>query len=274
VAPATCQVLQGKTVATKPVTLSQSFLDQFKTLNLNSLGQPYATATSWMAHFIGDPTQLASRTLASNSEKEVYVDPSFAGTSGKPLGLDPFTLTSEGLTITARQTPPALLNALYNMPYTSGVLQSKKLFSQTYGYFEAKAMMPAGKAMWPAFWLLNSNAAWPPEIDVFEMFDGTNPNVLTMTTHWKQNGTGPHQFSYCKVTVPNAATEYHLYGVLWNSTRITYYVDHVPVVTLATPPGLNTSMYLLVNLAVENGITTATPASADFKIGWVTAYKY
>ena len=271
---AACQVIQGKAEATTSVTLKQSFLDNFKSLNKASLSLPYQTATSWMGHYAGDPATVGSRTLAGNSEQEIYVDPGYAGTTQKPLALNPFQITSDGLIITATRTPAQLKAALSNFPFYSGMLQSKKLFSQTYGYFEAKAKMPTGKAMWPAFWLLNADGAWPPEIDVFEVFDGTKPGNVTMTTHWKQNGSGPNQQTYCNVVVPNAATQYHLYGVLWNATRITYYVDRQPVATMATPAGLNSSMYMLLDLAVEKGFDSTTPATANFGIGWVTAYRY
>ncbi|HVI52557.1 MAG TPA: glycoside hydrolase family 16 protein [Candidatus Sulfotelmatobacter sp.] len=272
--PATCTPVQGAAIPTRDVVLQQSFLDNFKTLDKAALGRPYQTATTWMAHFAGDPSQVNFRTLPANNEQEIYVDPSYAGTTPAPLRLDPFTLTPDGLVITATRTPAQLKAALSNFPFYSGMLQSKKLFSQTYGYFEAKAKMPTGKAMWPAFWMLNVNGAWPPEIDIFEMFDGTKPDKQTMTVHFKTGGYGPHQATYCNISVPGAETAFHLYGVLWNMERITFYVDRSPVATFATPPGLNTPMYMLLDLAVENHIDATTPDTAQFGVGWVTAYKY
>ena len=272
---AACTLVQGQAVATNEVSVKQSFLDEFKSLDKAALGRPVQTATNWLGYYaFGNPMLAGARTLSANQEHQIYVDPGYAGTTSQPLRLDPFKITPEGLLITATQTPAELKSALSNFPFYSGMLESKKLFSQTFGYFEAKVKMPTGKAMWPAFWLLNSNGAWPPEIDVFEMFDGNNPDKLAMTTHWKSNGNGAHDQTYCNVTVANSSTQYHLYGVLWNPNRITYYVDREPVATLATPAGLDTSMYMLINLAVEKGHDATTPSTASLGVGWVTAYKY
>ncbi len=76
------------------------------------------------------------------------------------------------LVITARQeqyTAPD--GAKFN--YTSARLKTQGLFSQAYGRFEARIKLPAGQAMWPAFWLLGDNFGsvdWPKcgEIDIME----------------------------------------------------------------------------------------------------------
>ncbi len=44
-------------------------------------------------------------------------------------------------------------------PYGSGGLTSNGTF--THGYFEARVRVPAGKGLWPAFWL-TSSTRWPP----------------------------------------------------------------------------------------------------------------
>ena len=42
--------------------------------------------------------------------------------------------------------------------YTSARLQTKGLFSQQYGRFEARIKIPKGQGMWPAFWMLGSTS--------------------------------------------------------------------------------------------------------------------
>ena len=48
--------------------------------------------------------------------------------------------------------------------YTSARINTSGLFSQAYGRFEARAQMPFGQGLWPAFWMLGSNidsVSWP-----------------------------------------------------------------------------------------------------------------
>ena len=56
------------------------------------------------------------------------------------------------------------------IPYTEGYMHTKSKFSRTGGYFEFCAKFPAGKGLWPAFWLAAQNGNWPPEIDIAEWF--------------------------------------------------------------------------------------------------------
>src|SRR6266436_9642412 len=76
------------------------------------------------------------------------------------------------LVITARQEAFAGPDGT-KFNYTSARLKTQGLFSQAYGRFEARIKLPAGQAMWPAFWLLGENfgsVGWPKcgEIDIME----------------------------------------------------------------------------------------------------------
>ena len=71
--------------------------------------------------------------------------------------------------------------------YTSARLQTKGLFSQQYGRFEARIQIPKGQGMWPAFWMLGNNidtAGWPAcgEIDIMENI-GKEPAMVPWTLH-------------------------------------------------------------------------------------------
>ncbi len=59
--------------------------------------------------------------------------------------------------------------------------------SWTYGYFEARLKLPAGKGTWPAFWMMPKNfTAWPDdgEIDIMEEV-GYRPNYVSSSIHCK-----------------------------------------------------------------------------------------
>src|SRR5206468_2525137 len=100
---------------------------------------------------------FGGRTLSSNGEQQYYSDSS--------VGVNPFAVANGVLDITA--SPGANPGALW---YNSGLITTEGMFSQTYGYFEMRAKLPAGQGMWPAFWLLPSDKSWPPELDVLEAF--------------------------------------------------------------------------------------------------------
>lgn len=142
----------------------------------------------------------------------------------------------------------------------SGMLRSR--WSGQYGYFECRMKVPAGRGMWPAFWLIPQDAKWPPEIDVVEIVDdgriGTRQSfhflhgrgAKTATVHasrldrfhaWRPG------FDY--------ADDFHRFAVDWTPDRVRHYVDDVLVVDRAFAWRHNDGSdagpaHVLVNLAV------------------------
>ena len=196
---------------------------------------------------------------------------SHAGTSGSPLGLNPFSDQNGILTITAAPAPAAALPYLGGYQYTSGMLNTQNSFSQTYGYFEMRAQLPAGgQGLWPAFWLLPENNGWPPEIDVLEQVSGSNSNIFS-SVHDVSGNTG------ASFNVGDTSTGFHTYGVLWTPQTVTFYFDGQKLFSMATPADMNQPMYMLMNLAVGGswpGSPNATTnwALANMKIDYVRAY--
>ncbi len=249
-----------------------TFDDEFNSISL------YNSSTGsgvWKTSFIsGNQTgsqSFTSRTLAPNAEQEIYVDPSYAGNGSTALGLNPFSISNGVLTITAANTPTSDLAALSGFKYTSGLLTTEKSFSQTYGYFEMKAELPAGQGVWPAFWLLPTDGTWPPELDVMEQVGGGN---VYETSHYR-NASGATTQSAFATYVPGNTTGFHTYGVLWTSTTLSWYVDGVEVATAAPPSDMNKPMYMLVNLAVGGTWPGSPPSNfttAQMEVDYVRAY--
>src|SRR5690242_14779975 len=94
---------------------------------------------------------FGGRSLPSNGELEYYSDSS--------VGVNPFSLGNGALTITA--APGANPE---NLPYNSGLITTEGMFTQTYGYFEARIEAAQGAGMWNGFWMLPADKSWPPEI--------------------------------------------------------------------------------------------------------------
>ena len=96
-----------------------------------------------------------------------------------------------------------------------------------YGRFEARAQMPYGQGLWPAFWMLganiNSGAGWPAcgEIDIMETI-GTDVGENHGSLHspgWDPTAVYP---------LPDGssyADGFHVFALEWDPGEIRFYVD-------------------------------------------------
>lgn len=148
------------------------------------------------------PYGPGDRTLPDNGERQWYADPGWLQ--------DPFSLTNNGLRITARTADPSQLGGQYNpssLPYISGLLTTDDAFRQQYGYWEIRMRTPRGKGFWPALWLLardhslytvspNNTYDWPPEIDIMEAHGD----------RWNQLHYNWHSFKQDQATGQTAGT--------------------------------------------------------------------
>lgn len=246
--------------------LTLAFDDEFNSLSLSN-GQTGTWATTYG---YGGVDALTSRTIPSNSEQQIYVDSNYAGAGGgatTSLGINPFSITGGVLSITAQATPSADLGLLFNRPYTSGMLTTLPSFSEKYGYFEMSAELPSGAADWPAFWLLPVNASSKTELDILE-YKSTNPNVSYGTEH--DNGASQG----VQIYIPGATSGFHTYGLLWDPTHLTWYVDGAEVAQMATPSDMNQQMYILLDYAIGpfSGTPDTTTTTSAFQIDYVKAW--
>ena len=147
--------------------------------------------------------------------------------------------------------------------YTSARIETKGLFSQQYGRFEASIKIPKGQGMWPAFWMLGSDIdtnPWPAcgEIDIMENI-GNAPAIVNGSLHGPGYAPGNVTASY---RLPSGALRdgFHLYAVEWDPQQIRFYVDSTQYATF-TPSNLpsgspwefNKPFFILLNVAVGGG---------------------
>jgi beta-glucanase (GH16 family) len=265
-----------------PLSLHLTFHDDFDEHPLSGgrWTPHYAGGAAWPAarYWGGDGSDFKRKT-AWNGEQQIYVDPRYAGRETTALGLDPFKIRDGVLSIVASRTPEALKPVLFNNEYVSGILTSQSNFSQKYGYFEIRSKIPIGTGVWPAFWLLADNGGWPPEIDVMEG-RGQRPGDLVMTTHWRIPASGFVESCGFDFSIPDTATAFHHYGVLWQRDRIVYFIDRKPVSEIKAPVGFNDPMYMIVNLAMGSKnfegvgfVDGMSPNSVEFEIDRISAYQ-
>jgi beta-glucanase (GH16 family) len=193
------------------------------------------------------PHGLSSFTSPSNGERQIYVAPGFEGAGTRDLGLNPFSVQGGVLSIAARRAPPGVGAAIWNYPYVSGLLSTRDWFSQAYGCFEMRARLPAGKGLWPAFWLLNQDGHWPPELDILEQL-GRDPKTIFVTAHSQATGKQTHDGA--PSVVADTSAGFHTYAALWTPREIAWYFDGRRVYAAPTPSDMHAPMYVLINLAV------------------------
>ena len=266
--------------ADAPATLDrkafiQTFTDEFTTFDWYDLDPVTRRGNAvWTTNFLFRPNadDAGNRSLTNNGEQEIYVDKEFKGTGFTPLKLNPFSIKGGKLIITAAAAPTGALPYLSGYHYTSGLITTRKSFTQTYGLFEIRAKMPKGQGLWPAFWLMPSDGSWPPEIDVMEILEN-KPDVLYTSVHTKDKDQGnPTMLS----TIADSSADFHTYSVDWEPDQIVFYVDDHEVTRKPTPSDLHKPVYMLANLAVGGnwpGKVDPTVLPAQFEIDWIRAYR-
>ncbi len=142
--------------------------------------------------------------------------------------------------------------------YTSTRITTKNKKQFQYGYFEARAKLPVGHGIWPAFWMLGANidqVGWPKsgEIDILE-YVGKEPAMVFTTLH-TQDSFG-NSINTKKTKIEGIENGFHRYGIDWTKDKMDFFVDDVLVYTFqpkekndATWP-FNQPFYFLINMAI------------------------
>lgn len=230
------------------------FADEFDSLQLDTL--------KWNTAFLWGPD------LVINSEAQYYVD-----IGREPwFGWNPFVLDGEHLTIRAAATPAGLRQKANDQPYLSGIITSYDHFKFTYGYVEARAKVPYGRGLWPAFWLLNHQyVGGKPEIDIME-FIGHDRDVVYHTYHYFDHYGTLRSTPSQPTTGTDFTNGFHTYGVDWSPGLLVFYVNGVEVHRISDPSVSSQDMYVIANLAVGGWWAGLPDASTVFPADYVLDY--
>ena len=175
-----------------------------------------------------------------------------------------------------------------NREFTSARILSKNKGDWKYGKVEVRAMLPKGRGLWPAIWMLPTEhiyGNWPAcgEIDIMEHV-GYNPDSVFSTVHTKSFN---HMIGTQKskaIKLENAYNAFHIYSIEWDAEKIDFLVDGKLQSTFSNSGNgfaewpYNQAFYLIMNLAVggnwggKYGIDE-TIFPATFKIDYVRVYK-
>lgn len=129
-------------------------------------------------------------------------------------------------------------STLGSREYTSGLIQSYDKWTQLYGYFEARIKVPYVRGLWPAYWMMpdrgpSAGSQWQRrdtakgamEIDIMEVLSEWGPGRNSVATHWDGYGTDHKQWGTTQIYFGPTPDGYHVFGLLWEPGKLTWYVD-------------------------------------------------
>lgn len=112
--------------------------------------------------------------------------------------------------------------------YTSARLKTIGKGDWSYGRFDIRARLPAGRGTWPAIWMLPTleRLVWPDdgEIDIMEHV-GYKEGLVHGTIHTQAFN---HRIGTQKVDtirIDDATTAFHVYSIEWTPDKLEWFVD-------------------------------------------------
>jgi len=156
--------------------------------------------------------------------------------------------------------------------YRSGIIHSVDTWSRKFGYFEAQIKFSVSRCTvgdlapkspfcmsnHPAFWLTSrenlTNSRTQSEIDIAEGLQG---QLCNLVHYWVRSVSQPEK-RFC--VQPKAPAAWHTYGVLWEATVVSFYIDGKLLNKISLPGGFNRDMFIVINHAVAKAWTPSNGA--------------
>ncbi len=177
--------------------------------------------------------------------------------------------------------------------YTAGIdtdTDAPNGFSQKYGYFECRCILPEGADIWSAFWLMNDGVynengtgTDGTEIDIFESdcYGDLFNNAVTSNLHYDGYGDAHKAMGAEKNYVDNNPyKEFNTYGLEWNENEYIFYINGVETFRTDFGGVSQNEEYLILSVEMkgENGIPSEREnvfsAEAQFIVDYVKVYQY
>jgi beta-glucanase (GH16 family) len=180
--------------------------------------------------------------------------------------------------------------------YEGGDVSSYQLFSQTYGYFQVEAKMPATtlQGLQETLWLYPENqtlfGGWPDsgEIDYGEFYsDYSNADFPVIHYPGSTNDPNSQTTNGCTLANITPAGQFNTYALSWTPTTITAYFNGVPCITDTyapyvtlpdtAPAPFDEPFFLAFTAALGQGsdsVASWTPLPATTQIKYVRVWQY
>ena len=115
--------------------------------------------------------------------------------------------------------------------YSSARLRTYGKGDWKYGRIEVKAKVASGQGIWPAIWMLPTDwlfGGWPSsgEIDIMEHV-GYDLGVVHGSVHTEAYNHKINTQRSSARKIANVDTEFHVYSIIWNKDKISFFIDDV-----------------------------------------------
>ena len=176
---------------------------------------------------------------------------------------------------------------------TSGREEGSTGFSQKFGYFETRCILPKGADLWSAFWLMNNDVGNidgsgqdGTEVDIMESaFYGRKPfnNVVYCNLHYDGYGEEHRGKQVCWAYVKgNPYEEFNTYGVEWNENEYIFYINGMEYARSDFGGVCQNPLYMILSVEMSgaDGVTSGRDNSAnpdletEFLVDYVKVYQY
>jgi beta-glucanase (GH16 family) len=235
--------------------------------------------------------------------------PQLSSTSGYSTGAapdlvcyvdNPQTISESGgtLNLSVVQTSTPQPCGQTQTQYEGGMVSSYEIFSQRYGFFEARAKLPASTldGLQETLWLYPENETlfgpFPDsgEIDYGEFYSEF-PTTDVPVLHYPGSLDDPNATNdYCSIAGAETAGQFNTYALLWTPTTITAYFNGMPCITDtyapyvqgpdAAPAPFNQPFFMAFTAAL--GVGTDSPEGQDMSqelpattsLDWMRVWQY
>jgi beta-glucanase (GH16 family) len=173
--------------------------------------------------------------------------------------------------------------------YTSASLITKSRHHWQYGRFEMRGRIDVRPGLWPAFWTLGIEGAWPSngEIDIMEYYRGTLlANVAWGTERPRMAAWNTVKKPITEFNDSDWSKQFHVWRMDWDEQVIKLYVDDILLNTTELKDTFNKDAegknpfhqphYIILNLAI-GGTSGGDPSMTDFparlEVDYVRVYQ-
>ena len=176
----------------------------------------------------------------------------------------------------------AMQEAYEGMDYTSARIRSINQGDWRYGRIEVRAKLPTGRGLWPAIWMMPTDAVygrWPAsgEIDIMELV-GHEPDRVHGTLHYGP----PHTYTGGSYTLGSGSfnDDFHTFALEWEHGEIRWYVDGELFLTQTDwfskdqgfPAPFDQRFHMILNVAVGGNWPGSPDANTVFPQEMVIDY--
>ena len=177
--------------------------------------------------------------------------------------------------------------------YTAGIDTDSDApdgFSQKFGYFECRCILPKGADIWSAFWLMNSgvfdedgSGRDGTEVDIFESdgYEKLNKNNISSNLHFDGYNEAHQKLGAKRFLIKNNPYEnFNTYGLEWNENEYIFYINGVETFRTSFGGVSQNEEYMILSVEMrgEEGVPSEReniPAEgAEFIVDYVKVYQY